>query len=181
MAMTSRSFLSGECHHKPTRREVDVFKTILVATDLGDASEEALTVAVQLARDHSAALRLAHVVKDPASEPWAVESYGVDFGALMADMLAAAKQGLAAQVQRIVPPLADIRADVIVGRAATEIIRYAAKTSADLIVLGSHGRGPVRRAFLGSVADQVLRQAACPVLVVRPVAAAAPHAVGDAA
>ena len=62
-----------------------MFKKILVATDLGEASKEAFTAAVQLAREQHAALRVVHVVADLASEPWAVEAYGVDFGALTAD------------------------------------------------------------------------------------------------
>jgi nucleotide-binding universal stress UspA family protein len=55
---------------------------------------------------------------------------------------------------------------------ASEMVRYAHEQSIDLIVVGTHGRGPVRRAFLGSVADRVLREAPCPVLIVRNVAGA---------
>lgn len=156
-----------------------MFKKILLATDLSDTSERALAAAVGLAREHNAALRIVHVLNDLATEPWAVEAYGVDFGALMAEMRSRARGGVAALVTRITPPLADVRAEVLVGKPAVEILRDAASTKADLLVLGSHGRGPVRRAFLGSVADRVLREAACPVLIVRPAVAAA--AVVDAA
>ena len=156
-----------------------MFKKILVATDLSDTSERALAAAVELAREHDAALRIVHVVNDLATEPWAVEAYGVDFDALMAEVRSRAGADLVAQVTRIAPPLADVRAQVLVGKPAVEILRDAASTKADLLVLGSHGRGPVRRAFLGSVADRVLREAGCPVLIVRPAVAAA--AVVDAA
>ena len=50
--------------------------------------------------------------------------------------------------------------------AAREIAQYAASQGADLIVVGTHGYGPVRRLVLGSVADQVVRMAPCPVLMV---------------
>lgn len=48
-----------------------------------------------------------------------------------------------------------------------EIVRAAAEESADLIVMGTHGRRGLNRLLLGSVADRVIRLAACPVLTVR--------------
>ena len=55
---------------------------------------------------------------------------------------------------------------VIVGPAACAIVRYAGERGADLLVLGSHGRGVIRRFLLGSVAERVLREAGCPVMIV---------------
>jgi len=52
------------------------------------------------------------------------------------------------------------------GPPAPEIVRVAREQSADLIVVGTHGRGLLARAILGSVADRVVRSAHCPVLVV---------------
>ena len=54
-----------------------------------------------------------------------------------------------------------------VGHAFVEIIRYATDQAVDLIVMGTHGRGPVRHLLLGSVAEKVVRKARCPVLTVR--------------
>ena len=48
-----------------------------------------------------------------------------------------------------------------------EIVRAAAEERADLIVMGTHGRGGINRVLLGSVADRVIRTAGCPVLTVR--------------
>ncbi len=56
---------------------------------------------------------------------------------------------------------------VIIGDAGREITDYAAKVSADLIVIPSHGRGFVKHMLLGSVAERVIRLARCPVLVLR--------------
>jgi nucleotide-binding universal stress UspA family protein len=53
------------------------------------------------------------------------------------------------------------------GDPAIEILRVAAKEKADLIVMGTHGRGGVLRMLMGSVAEQVMRKAPCPVMVVR--------------
>jgi len=150
-----------------------MFTNILVATDLSETSGRALAVAVQLARDHGAALRILHVVHDVASEPWAIEAAGVDFGALTAEVRDRAERDLAACVARINPAPERMTAEVLVGRPAAEIIRRAADLHADLVVVGSHGRGPLGRVFLGSVADRVLRESGCPVLVVRPAPAAA--------
>jgi nucleotide-binding universal stress UspA family protein len=57
---------------------------------------------------------------------------------------------------------------VVPGVPAEEIGRTAALKGADLIVTGTHGRTGVRRVLMGSVAEQVLRTASCPVLTVRP-------------
>jgi nucleotide-binding universal stress UspA family protein len=53
------------------------------------------------------------------------------------------------------------------GSPAAEIIRYAEDRSIDLIVMGTHGRGIVAHAVMGSVAEKVVRTAPCPVLTVR--------------
>jgi len=48
-----------------------------------------------------------------------------------------------------------------------EILRYANDNAVDLIVMGTHGRGPLGHVVLGSVAERVVRKAPCPVLTVR--------------
>lgn len=53
------------------------------------------------------------------------------------------------------------------GPPGAEIVKVARQWQADLIVIGSHGRRGIRRALIGSVAEAVVRQAPCPVLVVR--------------
>jgi nucleotide-binding universal stress UspA family protein len=55
---------------------------------------------------------------------------------------------------------------VVVGPAAYKIVRYAGAQGADVLVLGSHGRGVIRRFLIGSVAERVLREAVCPVMFV---------------
>ncbi len=54
-----------------------------------------------------------------------------------------------------------------VGSPHREIVRYATEHQVDLIVLGTHGRGPLGHMLLGSVAERVVRTAPCPVLTVR--------------
>jgi nucleotide-binding universal stress UspA family protein len=65
---------------------------------------------------------------------------------------------------------ADVEVDVQVAvapDAGEAIVLRAARMHADLVVMGTHGRSPLARAMLGSVADHVVRHASCPVLTVR--------------
>lgn len=64
--------------------------------------------------------------------------------------------------------VADVDVAVLKGEIAEALTRYRAKVDADLTVLATHGHGPVRRAWLGSIADRFLRSTVAPVLVVRP-------------
>ncbi|MCC6493388.1 MAG: universal stress protein [Pirellulales bacterium] len=62
---------------------------------------------------------------------------------------------------------ARVETALVEGRPSREIVEFAAKNAVDLIVMGTQGRGPVAKAFLGSVAENVVRQADCPVMLVR--------------
>ena len=57
---------------------------------------------------------------------------------------------------------------MVQGAPFLEIVQYAENEDCDLIVIGTHGHGPVQNMLLGSAADKVVRKAKCPVLVVRP-------------
>lgn len=144
-----------------------MFKKILVATDLNEASRHAVAAAVRLAREQQASLHIVNVVLDPTSQPWAAEAYGIDLADMVDDMRRRGLQAIRRMIGEIKPPLPLVQPEVLVGPPATEIVRYAREHGIDLIVVGTHGRGPIRRAFVGSVAERVLREAACPVLIVR--------------
>lgn len=61
----------------------------------------------------------------------------------------------------------DVEGRTLSGDPADEIVAYAAATDADAIVMGTHGRSGIKHFVMGSVAEQVLRSAFCPVVVVR--------------
>lgn len=134
-------------------------KCVLHATDFSEASSPALHLARSLADDYSARLVLLHVFPPPVSP-----AEGVDYDR---------PDGLKAQLQDDLERLArgdsSAAADCLLaeGKPAAQIVRVANEEGCDLIVLGTHGRTGLRRALMGSVAEEVSRTARCPVVTVR--------------
>lgn len=145
---------------------MSAFRTILVATDFSESSQEAFDVALGIAHDTGAHVHALYVVPDPLNLPWVVEGAGMDFIELRRTWMADARRELTQLLTaRAVDP-AKVKATVALGTPAVEILRHAARWKADLIVVGSHGRGTMGRLLLGSVAQKVLHEAGCPVMVV---------------
>jgi nucleotide-binding universal stress UspA family protein len=138
---------------------------ILVPVDFSDCSDAAVKYGYALADAFGATLHLLNVVQDPYTLPWAAEGFAAPIGDLLADWEAQAKRRLA----ETVPTTATARTVVKthVGSPSREIVAYAVRQRIDLIVLGTHGRGPIGHMLLGSVAERVVRTAPCPVLTVR--------------
>jgi nucleotide-binding universal stress UspA family protein len=141
-------------------------KTVLVPVDFSETSDVALRYGKEMARAFGAALHVLHVVQEPYSQPWAVEAYGFSLAALQEDWIRDAKRRL----DEIIPD-ADrktLRAETatVLGHPVTEVLRYAADRKVDLIVMGTHGRGPLGHMIMGSVAERVVRRSPCPVLTV---------------
>jgi universal stress protein A len=140
-------------------------QTILVPVDFSDCSDAAIKYGYALAAAFGATLHLLHVVHDPYMLPWAVEGFSASGVDLLGEWDAQAKGRLAGLV-----PTAAATTTVLqtfAGAPDREIVRYAAKQQIDLIVLGTHGRGPLAHMLLGSIAERVVRTAPCPVLTVR--------------
>jgi nucleotide-binding universal stress UspA family protein len=147
------------------------FKTILHPTDFSERSECAFRLACSLARDHGGRVIVLHVHPPPTSHG---ETGARRRSTPYHDMLRE-------QLHRLQPP--DPRVPVehrlAEGEADAEILRTAREDGCDLIVMGTHGRTGLRRALMGSVAEQVVRLASCPVLTVNtpfPQAAPGPDA-----
>lgn len=146
---------------------MSVFRTIVAAIDFSETSDDALRVACELAACHGSQLHLLHVIPDARQQAWSVEAPGLDFAALQQESITDAERMLASRVlPTTTPPISVVRRVVAGLPAAREIAQYAASNGADLVVVGTHGYGPVRRLVLGSVADRVVRMAPCPVLTV---------------
>jgi nucleotide-binding universal stress UspA family protein len=141
---------------------------ILVATDFEDAAEAAFTYGRGLARAFKATLHVVHVVDDVASRAAAMAGYGIDFDKLQADVEGSARK----QLEELLSDedRAELHATAVVLSSpspAQAVVDYAAEHQINLIVVGTHGRGPVAKFFVGSVAERVGRIAPCPVLIVR--------------
>jgi nucleotide-binding universal stress UspA family protein len=144
-------------HHGPSR-----FRTVVLATDLSPTSEAATTAALDFAATVGARL-LAVSVIDPGS----LRLPGGRYFARV-DQVRAERERIAQELVARGRSLG-VGVDFLVweGEPGESIIEAAEAESADLIVVGSHGRGAVGRFLIGSVSDHVVRNASCPVLVVR--------------
>jgi nucleotide-binding universal stress UspA family protein len=141
---------------------MSIFSTkILLATDGSEDAELAATSAVSLAKTTNSELHLVNVgvLAPTLLKPLDVEPARVE-----------------QEVQRILDKQvkkienlggAVAQSHVRAGDAAEETVKLAEETNAGLIIMGSRGRGGVRRALMGSVSDSLVRHAYCPVMVVR--------------
>src|SRR5262249_32720257 len=144
--------------------------TILHPTDFSEPSEYAFRLACSLARDYGARLIVLHVVTPP------VVVYGEGVVPPGPELYQGGANVKLSQMR--VPADAPSERRQKEGDPATEILGVAQETRPDLIVLGTHGRTGLGRLLMGSVAEQVLRRAPCPVLTVRtPFPAASPAPV----
>jgi nucleotide-binding universal stress UspA family protein len=143
------------------------FRKILVPTDFSETAEIALGYAVELARQFGAELHLLHVGEDPMLlAGWAPLAAGsvVDVN----EEAAALREELRTLVKPEDGRTSKTEVHVVVGQpTGAAVARYALDGAFDLIVMGTHGRGPISRALLGSVAETVVRSASCPVLTIR--------------
>jgi nucleotide-binding universal stress UspA family protein len=140
---------------------------ILVGSDLGAASDEAMRQAIALARAEQAELAVCHVLPEPQLRALFPEEHERDVEALstLEPRMTAA---LRAQVERLYSgEVIPFSAFVEQGSAYSELVHRAEKWGADLIVVGNHERGALKHWFLGSVAEKVARHAPCTALIAR--------------
>jgi nucleotide-binding universal stress UspA family protein len=140
---------------------------ILVPTDFSATADAALDYAFALAERFGASVLLLHVLDDPfVADGMAAEAYITEAPVLRTAMLQEAREKLS---HRTGPRAPRVRAEteVLFGHGARTIADYAAEHGADLIVMGTHGRTGMAHLLLGSVAEQLVRTAPCPVLTVR--------------
>lgn len=146
-----------------------MFKHILLATDGSPACDQATRTAVNLGRVHGARLTALYVV-DPYPYLGMGQANPLGFNAYIAAAHAAAGKALARVAELADDGGAPVPLETRVVEEATAahgIAQTARDERADLIVIGSHGHGALRKLMLGSVTTKVLAEANVPVLVVR--------------
>jgi universal stress protein A len=144
------------------------FRSVLVSTDFSDYGDAALAHAFRIAGDTGARVVLLHVLDAyPTPNPLYAHYYPMPSPE---QSRAAEEKAREALRERIPAELRDSgRVETLVthGAPAAEILRIAGEQKASLIVIATHGRTGLLRLALGSVAERVIRDAPCPVLVVR--------------
>jgi nucleotide-binding universal stress UspA family protein len=143
-------------------------KNVLVATDFGEASESALVYGRALARNFGATLHVVHVIQNAFGYTMAGDVAAAGYTALMSDLETAAQKELDRTVREDDRRELNAKAVLMTSmHPAQGVVQYARDESIDLIVMGTHGRGPFSHILMGSVAERVVRTAPCPVLTVR--------------
>ena len=142
-----------------------MFSHILCPIDGSAASLQALDMAAELATEQKAQLTIC-IVAD------VVQASAMAFGdpamsAACLDALDDEARGIISDAAERVRETIAAKCVTLDGQPVSSIVGFAAANGIDLVVMGSHGRSGIQRVLLGSVAEGVLRQACCPVLVSR--------------
>jgi universal stress protein A len=136
---------------------------ILAPTDLSELSRVGLEYALELARGWGAEVTVYHVAN--AAELASYKAYSLDD--LLNKHRTTLSQFLNENFAELLP-LVEVRQKVEIGSPATNILEEAEKEASDLIVMSTHGRTGLAHVLMGSVTEQVVRNAACPVFSVHP-------------
>lgn len=142
-----------------------MFKHILCPIDGSACALEALDTAANLASEQNASLTIFSVADpsqaaamafgDPAMTGACLDAIDNEADAVVRDAAARVAATIIARVA------------TLTGQPISSIVEFAALNACDLIVMGSHGRGGIQRALVGSVAEGVIRHASVPVMVIR--------------
>jgi universal stress protein A len=161
------------------------FTHILAPTDFSDSAQHALRYAFEEAAHHQAQLTLLHVMQHPYSTnvhyikgaPEDQIHFEVESGGTLPRPESSPPQTVLrdygeealTQLRDLLPDSLSSpgHAQVATGDPADAIVRVAQEISADLIIMGTHGRTGLSHILLGSAAEKVVRHAPCPVLIVR--------------
>ncbi|SRR6266511_1563492 len=138
---------------------------ILVPIDFSICSKKALQYAVPFAKQFGATITLVHVVH--VSYVGGPEFGALDFPLSEIDLRKSAEQQLAELAATEIQPQTAAATLVRIGQEVVEIVGAAKELESDLIIISTHGRTGLKHVFMGSVAENVVRLAPCPVLVVR--------------
>lgn len=145
-----------------------MIRSILVPLDGSSFSEQALPLAMKVARASGARLHLVQVHEPPVL-PVNPEGASMAFAEWESAIRQAEEENLRAVANRCMEAgVAVARAELLEAPVANALSTYAHEVGVDLVVMTTHGRGGISRAWVGSVADAVARRCSAPVLLIRP-------------
>jgi universal stress protein A len=139
-------------------------RRILVPVDFSECSDKAVAYAKAFAKQFQAQLSLIHVVELSYSY---TDVAVFDYTALERDLRAGAENRLKEIANACLKDGVQASAEVLLGRPARVIADEARKRGTDLIIISTHGYTGLKHVLLGSTAENVVRYASCPVLVLR--------------
>jgi nucleotide-binding universal stress UspA family protein len=136
---------------------------ILVPTDFSDSARRALAYGCSFSREYQAELLLLHVVEN-LTVGYASDLFPVPLIEVFEEISGYARAELGKLAETARGKGLAVRELLRQGKPSAEIVAAAREERADLIVLGTHGKGMLDKAIFGSTAERVIRKAPCPVL-----------------
>jgi nucleotide-binding universal stress UspA family protein len=149
----------------PTTLPETRFKRILFCTDFSESADAAFEFALDATRRRpGSTLYLLHVIHEPDAQFW--KSYIAEVDNIDAEAKKVIDDKVATAYLSRLPEGMDVKVEFRIGPDAATILEFARTTQIDVIILGRHGHSSVGKALFGSVAEKIVRKAACAVLVV---------------
>ena len=142
-----------------------MYKKILVPTDASEYSRRALNTALELAQYFQAEIIVMHVTYTPQAYWGYTLSYGISV--TQEDLARNGQIALESTLAGV--PIEGVKLSTVLeaGYPVSKILDQIHKEKIELVVMGSHGYGPITGSVLGSVSQRVLQKAPCPVLLVK--------------
>ena len=149
-----------------------LFDRILAATDFSPASAPAIAEAIRIAGVTGAELLVVNAYESPGTMTFGPYVASATFyDEIESALRGGAEKGLRPLAEQARKAGVHVKSEVLRGVPSLAITNAARTRRADLIVIGTHGRGGISRFLLGSVAQKVVATAPCPVLTVRAASA----------
>jgi nucleotide-binding universal stress UspA family protein len=142
------------------------FKTILFATDFSESSDYAFGKALTLARKFNARLLILHVINEPVDLRGFYVPH-ISFDKLEEEIEEGAQKMMEKFCRTHIRDYDNFESFIVPGIPYDEVIKKAVAESADLIVMGTHGRTGLDHVLFGSTAEKVVRKSPVPVMTIR--------------
>lgn len=142
------------------------FKTILFAVDFSQSSDYAFQFALSLAKKYDARLLIIHVINEPVDLRGFYVPH-ISFEKLEQEIEEGAKKMMEKFCRAQIKDYSNYESFIVPGIPYDEIIKKAQEQSADLILMGTHGRTGLDHVLFGSTAEKVVRKSPIPVMTVR--------------